>query len=826
MHPALEHFHPIVRRWFLDDVGDPTDVQAQAWPLIASGRHVLASAPTGTGKTLTAFLWALDRFLTGAWEPGAMRVLYVSPLKALNNDIQRNLLEPLTALRARFAAEGLTPPDIRVLTRSGDTPQDERQRMVRRPPEILITTPESLHLILSSPRARAMLATVETCILDEVHAVAESKRGSLLMACVERLTLLAGEVQRIALSATVRPADVIAAFIGGYRPEGDPKAPRYVPRPVETVQSDAHKRYDLQVRFPFDPLDIPREESDGSPLLRRLATRFADIAQTNRSTLIFANNRRLSERLSLLINEGQDELLAYSHHGSLSREIRAVVEQRMKAGELRAIVATSSLELGIDIGALDEVILVDAPQTVAAAVQRVGRAGHRVGETSRGTFYPVGGRALVDAAVAARCIREQDIEALRPVTLPLDVLAQLIVSMCCVDAWDVEELCAFVRSIYPFRRLTDTQFALTVGMLAGRYEETRIRALKPLLSVDLTDGVITARPGAARTLYASGGTIPDRGYYTLRRADTNARIGELDEEFVWERRRNDAFSMGMHTWRIKTITHSDVLVEPAKASIANVPFWKAEEPDRSFHLSERIGLFLEQIERALSEKDERLFHRLCADYALDEAASAGLLRHLRLQREAASAPLPHRHHVLVERFCDPNSRDAGAQIALHAVWGGRVNRPLAFALAQAWEDRYGGAMEVLGGNNCILIMTPGRNAPDDVLSLVDRFLRRAVPRERRPRPPVAPGVVQAPHAALAEPAALPQAPRGRVGLPGLPHHGRDVAIVSGRRLRPRHAAVPARRSARRPDRRHQRRHPAPHAVRAGDALARDEHVHV
>ena len=376
----LAVFHPIVRQWFAERVGEPTAVQRLAWQRIAAGEHVLATAPTGSGKTLAAFLWAIDRLLTGALPTGAVRVLYVSPLKALGNDIRRNLTAPLAELKECFDAAGAPMPEIRVLVRSGDTPAEERARMARWPPEILVTTPESLNIMLTSRRGRELLAGVATVILDEVHAVVGAKRGVHLITAVERLARLAGEVQRIALSATVRPLDRVARWVGGAALETVGGEYVHCPRPVAVIAPPATKAYDIEVRFPAasDPDAAPDRVWEG------VVGEIRGALSRNRSTLVFGNSRRVVEKLTRLVNEDADAELAWSHHGSLSREIRTVVEERLKAGELSGIVATSSLELGIDIGALDEVVLVQAPPTVAAAVQRIGRSGHAVGAASRG----------------------------------------------------------------------------------------------------------------------------------------------------------------------------------------------------------------------------------------------------------------------------------------------------------------------------------------------------------------------------------------------------------------------------------------------------------
>ena len=405
----LSLFHPVIAPWFADSYGEPTDIQHRAWQRIAAGEHLLVTAPTGSGKTLTAFLWALNQLLTGAWEGGRTRVLYISPLRALNNDIQRNLLAPLAELEAAFIDADEPTSPVRVLTRSGDTPQGERQKMVRRPPEILITTPETLNILLTSKGGRSLLGEIAAVVLDEIHAVAGSKRGIHLITAVDRLVRLSGEFQRVALSATVRPMERVAGFVGGYlmEPGAEGSEPSYRPRSVAVVRSATAKQYDLEVRAavePTKPLAPGQTEppSDEANLWEPLASEVRERIRANRSTLVFANSRRTTEKMTRFLNDGQAEELAYSHHGSLSREIRAVVEDRLKRGRLKGIVSTNSLELGIDIGALDEVVLIQTPPSVAAAVQRIGRAGHQVGETSRGRLYPLHERDVLDAETSVR----------------------------------------------------------------------------------------------------------------------------------------------------------------------------------------------------------------------------------------------------------------------------------------------------------------------------------------------------------------------------------------------------------------------------------------
>ncbi len=686
----VDIFHPLIAGWFRSRYGEATEAQGIAWPLIAAGKNVLLSAPTGTGKTYSAFLYAIDRLLRGAWESGAVRVLYVSPLKALNTDIAVNLTVPLSEITEQFRAAGESCPEILVQTRSGDTPEVERRRMLRRPPEILITTPESLNLILSSPNARSLLAGVRTVIVDEIHSIIGSKRGTHLITAIDRLVLLAGEFQRIGLSATVRPIETAAAFLGGYLVQRNGERWSYEPRPVEIVRAAESKTISLGVRYPQKTAGVT-----GDAFWTLLAAELRGIITKRRSTLIFVNSRRLAERLTHEINE--DEILAYPHHGSLSRELRSVVEKRMKSGELQAIVATSSLELGIDIGDLDEVLLVETPMSVAGAVQRIGRAGHSVGEVSSGTLFVSHGMDLVRAAVAAPMVVAQDIEEARPVLAPLDVLAQLILSMTSIAAWRLDELYGFLRSSFPYHSLTRRQFDLVVEMLEGRFEESRLRELKARVSVDRIDGTIRAKEGVRYLLYSGGGTIPDRGYFGLHVRDSGAKIGELDEEFVWERRVGDAFVLGSQRWRIVGIDHQRVTVIPWKGSVNSSPFWKAERQLRSFHFSSKIGEALEEWESVI---ERRSSFSVAVPANLDAAAADDLERFLRRQRETTGCALPHRHHIVAEH----TGRDP-RYILLHTLWGGRVNEPLALALSTLLRRDFVD-LDVAADNETVVLVLP------------------------------------------------------------------------------------------------------------------------
>ncbi len=707
----LARFHPLVARWFRERVGQPTEVQEQAWPRIAAGEHLLITAPTGTGKTLAAFLWALHQIITRQWPTGRTSVLYVSPLRALNYDIQRNLLGPLDELGKIFREEGEDFPEVHVLTRSGDTPPSDRRQMVRHPPEILITTPESLNLLLSSQGGRSILMDLSLVILDEIHAVQGTKRGVYWMTAVDRLVRLSGEFQRVALSATIRPPEKVAEFVGGFRLVGDPGDPQYLPRPVSILSPHIGKRYDLVLRFLRESGEQDGTRSVWEPLVEELKK----IIVRNRSTLIFVNSRRFCEMLTLLINQNEEEPLAYAHHGSLSLEIRSEVERRLKAGALRAIIATHSLELGIDIGSLDEVVLIQSPFSISSAIQRVGRSGHRVNQVSRGTLFPTHPKDLLDAAALGLAILNHDIESSKTILGPLDVLAQVIVSMVGVETWNQEALFANLKTTFSYRHLSRTQFDLVLKMLAGRYAETRIRELKPLVSVDPLDRKVTARRGALQTLYLSGGVIPDRGYFHLRHQETHARIGDLDEEFVWEASVGDTFSLGAQNWQIRQITHNDVFVLPGSPKKAAAPFWKAEENGRDFHFSERIGQFLEEAEARLEDPD--LARSLQRTNRMEPGAAAELIRFLKEQKEATGCPLPHRHHLVVEFIAA--GPGGTPQAVLHTMWGGRVNRPLAMVLEAAWQARFGYRIELFVSNDCVVLQLPHEISGEELLSLVE-----------------------------------------------------------------------------------------------------------
>ncbi len=727
---ALDSFSPATRGWFAGAFRAPTAAQEGAWRAIAEGSDVLVVAPTGSGKTLAAFLASLDALASTpppAEPKKRCRVLYVSPLKALAVDVERNLRSPLTGIRQESVRRGLPEPDVRVGTRSGDTPAAERRALATRPPDILITTPESLFLMLTSA-AREALAGVETVIVDEVHAVAGTKRGAHLALSLERLDeLLDRPARRIGLSATVRPVEEVARYL----------SPR---RRVEIVQPPSGKRFDLTVVVPVEDMGelgsapVQEGETGEKPSIwPQVEERIVDLVQAHRSTIVFANSRRLAERLCNRLNEiayerttgtplpehhspaelmaeagaakGAPALLARAHHGSVSKEQRAQVEEDLKAGRLPAVVATSSLELGIDMGAVDLVVQVESPPSVASGLQRVGRAGHQVGAVSKGIVFPKYRGDLVQAAVVTERMRAGAIEALRVPANPLDVLAQQVVAMAAMDTWDVEELLAVVRRAAPFAALPESAFTAVLDMLAGRYPSDAFAELRPRLVWDRVAQTVTGRPGAQRLAVTSGGTIPDRGLFGVFLAGESSgkggggrRVGELDEEMVYESRVGDVFTLGTTSWRIDDITRDRVLVTPAPGVPGRLPFWKGDQLGRPLELGRALGAFLREI-GSLAPEDAGA--RMSAA-GLDDWAVANVQGYLAEQRQSCGH-VPDDRTIVVERFRD----ELGDwRVVIHSPFGAQVHAPWALALGARLTERYGLDAQVMHADDGIVLRLP------------------------------------------------------------------------------------------------------------------------
>ncbi|MBB2995288.1 ATP-dependent helicase [Paeniglutamicibacter cryotolerans] len=768
-HPVMDRFTPATREWFAGAFSAPTPAQLGAWDTVSSGAHALVVAPTGSGKTLSAFLWALDSFIRRAQgqpelplelpPPGkkqparGTRVLYISPLKALGVDVERNLRSPLVGITQTARRLGLPTPVIAVGVRSGDTPANERRRLLVNPPDILITTPESLFLMLTS-KARETLAEVDTVIIDEVHAVAGTKRGAHLALSLERLdALLLRPAQRIGLSATVEPHAEVARFLGGAAP-------------VSIVAPPGTKTWDLSITVPVqDMTDLPSAAAahDLGPasglqpkasIWPHVEEKIVDLIEVNQSTIVFANSRRLAERLTGRLNEihaertgaeppdgsapggrgstaagiveghptrttpatpavimaqagssaGAEPLLARAHHGSVSKEQRAGIEDDLKTGRLRCVVATSSLELGIDMGLVDLVIQVESPSSVASGLQRVGRAGHQVGEVSTGVFFPKHRGDLLNTTVTVERMRAGKIESLRIPANPLDILAQQTVAACALGPVEVEEWFDMVRASAPFAVLPRSAFEATLDLLAGKYPSDEFAELRPRIVWDREAGTITGRPGAQRLAVTSGGTIPDRGLFgvfligTEDSARGGRRVGELDEEMVYESRVGDVFALGATSWKIEDITHDKVLVSPAFGQPGKLPFWKGDTLGRPYELGRAVGAFRREV-AALSPPATAA--RL-AGIGLDPWAAQNVRSYLDAQAEATGT-VPNDKTLVLERFVD----ELGDwRVVLHSPYGLPVHAPWALAVGARLHQRYGLDGSAMAADDGIVLRVP------------------------------------------------------------------------------------------------------------------------
>jgi ATP-dependent helicase Lhr and Lhr-like helicase len=708
----LTTFTPQVRDWFARAFAEPTEAQRQAWPAIARGEHVLLSAPTGSGKTLAAFLWGLDRLVAEPVPDDARRtrLVYVSPLKALSYDIERNLRAPLKGIGG----------DVNVALRTGDTPQRERQAMLRKPPDVLITTPESLYLMLTS-RARELFEGVEWVIVDEIHAVAQTKRGAHLALTLERLERQAGRpVQRIGLSATQRPLEEVGRFLAGPA------------RECTLVDAGVRKPLDVRIEVPVDDMrepDVQPEEGEmlpGDTPTRRsiwpaIYPQLLDLIEAHRSTIVFVNNRRGSERLAMRLNElaaerkaeaegqtangGRPEHppleIARAHHGSLAREERLVVEELLKSGELPCLVATSSLELGIDMGAVDLVLQVESPKSVTRGLQRIGRAGHNVGDVSKGRIFPKFRADLLESTVVVKRMREGAIESTVVPRNPLDVLAQQIVAMSVSEETDlsVPELHELVRRAYPYSELSRELLDNVLDMLDGRYPSEQFAELRPRIVWDRVADTIRPRKGSRQLAVTNAGTIPDRGLYGVHLPD-GRRVGELDEEMVYEARPGQTFLLGASTWRIEEITRDRVIVTPAPGAPGAVPFWRGDGIGRPVELGRAIGEFSRwAVDQEPAELEKT--------HDLDPRAAKNLVQYLREQREATRV-LPSDRTIVVERFRD---EIGDWRLCVLSPFGGRVHAARGIALSARIRDEAGLEADAIWSDDGIVVHLPDADEP-------------------------------------------------------------------------------------------------------------------
>ncbi|HWO10178.1 MAG TPA: DEAD/DEAH box helicase [Polyangiaceae bacterium] len=727
MNDPLARFAAPVGEWFRSALGTPTQVQAQGWAALGGGRSALLLAPTGSGKTLAAFLAALDRLMFAPREAPGVRLLYVSPLKALGVDVERNLRAPIAGIRAAAERMGVRFSVPSTTLRSGDTPARERAQFRKAPSDILITTPESLYLLLTS-QAAEHLRQVEAVIVDEIHALLGTKRGAHLALSLERLERLratAEPLQRIGLSATVRPVEEAAAFLGGATPLADGTLE---PRPVTIVDTSGPPRLALRVAVPVEDMAKNARESPDRSIWPALHGPLVELIRAHRSTLLFVNSRRLAERLSASLNELAGEPLAFAHHGSVAKDRRAELEDALKLGRLRALVATSSLELGIDMGAIDLVVQIEAPPSVSAGLQRVGRAGHSVGGVSSGIIFPKFRGDLLAAAATAQRMREGAVEAIAFPRNPLDVLAQQIVASVSDGEIGEDELYVMLRSAAPFRGLPRPAFEAVLDLLSGRYPSDEFAELKPRLVWDRIGHRLSARQGARSVAVINGGTIPDRGLFGVFLAGTESgksvRVGELDEEMVFESRVGDVFLLGASSWRIEDITLDRVLVTPAPGEPGKMPFWHGDRPGRPLELGRAIGRASRELlalERDQAEKRLTL-------QGLDERAASNLLDYLAEQR-AATGEVPSDRQLVVEQFRD----EVGDwRVCLLSPFGARVHAPWGLAAMALQREALGVETEAVWSDDGIVFRFPEGSPPTDLdlllppLDTLDELLQQSL----------------------------------------------------------------------------------------------------
>jgi ATP-dependent Lhr-like helicase len=709
---ALDLFTEPTRAWFTTTFAAPTAAQEGGWSAIAEGAHTLIHAPTGSGKTLAAFLWGIDRLFAEPTGEEQTRLLYVSPLKALAYDIERNLRSPLVGINNAAARSGTIIPDIRVGMRTGDTAQRERRRLHAHPPDVLITTPESLYLMLTS-RVRETLASVRWIIIDEVHAVAGTKRGAHLALSLERLEELAAAPQRIGLSATQRPLSAIAGFIGGGTVEGDTRTPR----PVRIVDAPRDKELDVAIVVPVADMTDPgaarstREAPAVRSIWPTMYEKLLELINENRTTIVFANSRGIAERIARQLNDLAGSEMARAHHGSVSREQRLDIEDKLKRGDIKCVIATSTLELGIDMAAVDMVIMVETPPSVASGMQRVGRAGHQVGVPSRARLFPKHRSDLLEAAVVVERMYEGAIESTTIPRNPLDVLAQQLVAAVAMDTWDVDELFAVVRRAAPYAELGRGPFEATLDMLAGRYPSDEFAELRPRITWDRLGNTLKPRPGAHLLAVTNPGTIPDRGLFRVVLPE-GGKVGELDEEMVYESRPGDVFLLGSSTWQIAEIDHDRVIVAPAPAgSSPKLPFWHGDAPGRPLELGKALGRFLRELTLEDQDQVERI---LSSRYRLNDLAARNLAAYI-ADEKSATGTVPTDRTLVIQRFRD---EIGDWRMVLLSPLGARVHAPWALAASRKMRLESGIEADGLWTDDGIIFRFPDADLPPDPSALL------------------------------------------------------------------------------------------------------------
>ena len=710
---ASSLFHPAVAAWFAQRFSAPTAAQAEAWPAIKAGRHVLIAAPTGSGKTLAAFMAAIDDLVRQGVEgtlPDETQVVYVSPLKALSNDIRANLEAPLAGIREALRAQGLPDVDIRTWVRTGDTPSGERQRMSRRPPHIVVTTPESLYVLLGSESGRKMLATVRTVIVDEIHALAPNKRGSHLALSLERLDSLCGRcLLRIGLSATQKPIETVARFLVGAGGEGEGS-------PACTIVDSGHRRVrDLALEIPDSPLEAVMSTEVWDQVYRRLA----DLIAQHRTTLIFVNTRRMAERATRKLSELVGEADVAAHHGSLAKEQRLDAEQRLKHGKLKALVATASLELGIDIGDVDLVCQLGSPRSIASFLQRVGRSGHAIDGTPKGRLFPLSRDELVECAALLDCTRRGELDRLTIPEQPLDVLAQQIVAEVAAREWHEDELYALLRRAWPYRALPREDFAAVVEMVAEGFATRRGRR-GALVHHDAVNRLLRGRRGARLTALTAGGTIPDNADYQVLLEPENHVIGSVNEDFAVESLAGDVFQLGNRSYRIQRVERGAVRVEDAHGMAPTIPFWLGEAPGRSDELSQSVSRLRGEIAALLRQDPSGASALRFVGDELSIAAPAQQLVEYLNAAQAALGCLPTRHTIVLERFFD---EAGGMQLVVHSPYGSRINRAWGLALRKRFCRKFNFELQAAATEDNIVISLT--EAHSFALDEVARYLHSA-----------------------------------------------------------------------------------------------------